>query len=93
MYDGLDVANGRKVLGQTFAIQSKCLELCRLPVDSAELDKLVAQIGEEIISRLKGAGSTCVITRAKPAAAQLSHVLDQAVVGVEVCDVLLAKSV
>ena len=39
-------------------------------MDSAELDSLVAQIGEEIISRLKGAGSTCVITRASGAAAQ-----------------------
>jgi deoxyribose-phosphate aldolase len=39
-------------------------------VDSAELDKLVAQIGEEIIARVKGAGSTCVVTRAKPAVTQ-----------------------
>jgi deoxyribose-phosphate aldolase len=39
-------------------------------VDSAEVDKLAAQIGEEIIARVKGAGATCAITCAMPASAQ-----------------------
>ena len=39
-------------------------------MDSAEVDKLAAQIGEEIIARVKGAGATCAITCAKPASAQ-----------------------
>jgi deoxyribose-phosphate aldolase len=38
-------------------------------VDSAELDKLVAQIGEEIIARVKGAGTSCAVTCARPASA------------------------
>ena len=41
-------------------------------MDSAELDRLVAQIGEEIIARVRGAGSTSVITPTKPAVAQSS---------------------
>ena len=39
-------------------------------MDSAEVDKLAAQIGEEIIARVKGAGAACAITCARPASAQ-----------------------